>query len=144
MISVYKVTNVSLIEAPMLKQRFCKCPERVVNTKIILHETAFPMAELSRAWSPCSRAPWVRKFGYLCISDILVVTKLSVCFSVHMSTPSCWQMWNVTLSILFKVGPAGPSCSKDGSATHQINLHPLDSAIGFPNTYPLDSDFSGG
>ena len=26
----------------------------------------------------------------------------------------------------------------------QINLYPLDSAIGFPNTYPLDSDLSGG
>ena len=25
-----------------------------------------------------------------------------------------------------------------------INLYPLDSAIGFPNTYPLDNSFSGG
>ena len=25
-----------------------------------------------------------------------------------------------------------------------INLYPMDSAIGFPNTYPLDSDLSGG
>ena len=54
MISVYKVTNVSLIEAPMLKQRFCKCPESVVNTKIILHETAFPMAELSACETPAA------------------------------------------------------------------------------------------
>ena len=27
---------------------------------------------------------------------------------------------------------------------HQINLYPLDSAIGFPNIYPLESDLSGG
>ena len=27
---------------------------------------------------------------------------------------------------------------------HWIILCPLDSAIGFPNTYPLDSDLSGG
>ena len=27
------------------------------------------------------------------------------------------------------------------SAIHQINLFPLDSAIGFPGIYPLDSDF---
>ena len=26
----------------------------------------------------------------------------------------------------------------------QINLHPLDNATGFPNTYPLKSDLSGG
>ena len=25
-----------------------------------------------------------------------------------------------------------------------INLYPMDSAIDFPNTYPLDSDLSGG
>ena len=24
-----------------------------------------------------------------------------------------------------------------------INLYPLDCAIGFPNTYPMDSDLSG-
>ena len=27
---------------------------------------------------------------------------------------------------------------KVGKITHQINLYPLESAIGFPNTYPLD------
>ena len=36
-----------------------------------------------------------------------------------------------------------PKISKNGNAKHQINLSPLDSAIGFPNTYPLDSDLSG-
>ena len=30
------------------------------------------------------------------------------------------------------------------SAIHQINLYPVDSASGFPNTYLLDSDLSGG
>ena len=30
------------------------------------------------------------------------------------------------------------------SAIHWINLCPLDNAIGLPNTYPLDSDLSGG
>ena len=30
------------------------------------------------------------------------------------------------------------------SAIHRINLHAVDSAIIFPNTYPLDSDLSGG
>ena len=30
------------------------------------------------------------------------------------------------------------------SAIHRINHYPVDSAISFPNTYPLDSDLSGG
>ena len=30
------------------------------------------------------------------------------------------------------------------SAIQSINIYSLDSAIGFPNTYPLDSDLSGG
>ena len=30
------------------------------------------------------------------------------------------------------------------SAIHLINLYPADSVIGFPNTYPLDSDLSEG
>ena len=30
------------------------------------------------------------------------------------------------------------------STIHRINIYPMDSAIGFPNTYLLDSDLSGG
>ena len=30
------------------------------------------------------------------------------------------------------------------SAIHRINLYPVDSAISFPDTYPLKSDLSGG
>ena len=30
------------------------------------------------------------------------------------------------------------------SAIHRIKIYPVDSAIGFRNTYPLDSDLSGG
>ena len=33
---------------------------------------------------------------------------------------------------------------KVDSAIHRINLYPLNSAIGFPNTYPRDSDLSDG
>ena len=31
-----------------------------------------------------------------------------------------------------------------GSAIHRINHYPADSVIDFRNTYPLDSDLSGG
>ena len=31
-----------------------------------------------------------------------------------------------------------------GSTIHRIKIYPVDSTIGFRNTYPLDSDLSGG
>ena len=37
-----------------------------------------------------------------------------------------------------------PVVQKLDSTIHRINLYPVDKAIGFPNTYPLDSDLSGG
>ena len=29
-------------------------------------------------------------------------------------------------------------------AIHRVKIYPVDEAIGFPNTYPLDGDLSGG
>ena len=37
-----------------------------------------------------------------------------------------------------------PVIQKVDGAIHGINLFPVDSAVGFPNTYPLDSDLSSG
>ena len=37
-----------------------------------------------------------------------------------------------------------PVVQKVDSAIHRINRFPVDSAIGFPNTYQLDSDLSDG
>ena len=37
-----------------------------------------------------------------------------------------------------------PAVKKVDNAIHRINLCPVDSAIGFANTYPLDNDLSGG
>ena len=37
-----------------------------------------------------------------------------------------------------------PVVQKVDSAIHRINLYPVDSAIGFPDTYPLDNDLSDG
>ena len=37
-----------------------------------------------------------------------------------------------------------PVVQKLDSAIHRINLYPVDNAIGFPNTYPPDSDLSSG
>ena len=41
------------------------------------------------------------------------------------------------------VDPA-PVVQKVDSAIRWINLYSVDNAIGFPNTYPLDRDLSGG
>ena len=37
-----------------------------------------------------------------------------------------------------------PIVRKVDSVGHRIILYPVDSAIGFPNTYPLDRDLSDG
>ena len=37
-----------------------------------------------------------------------------------------------------------PVVQKLDSAIHRINHYPVDNAIGFPITYLLDSDLSGG
>ena len=46
--------------------------------------------------------------------------------------------------ILVKVTVHAPVVRKMNNAIHQINLYPKNNSIGFPNTYPLDSDLSGG
>ena len=38
----------------------------------------------------------------------------------------------------------GPVVQSVDSAIHRINHYPVDSVVCFSNTYPLDSDLSGG
>ena len=40
--------------------------------------------------------------------------------------------------------PQAPVVQTLDSTIHQIKIYPLDNAIGFPNTYPLDRDLSSG
>ena len=44
----------------------------------------------------------------------------------------------------FFSGNLAPIVQNVDSAIHRINLYPVDNVIGFPNTYPLDSDLSDG
>ena len=37
-----------------------------------------------------------------------------------------------------------PVVQKADNAIHHIDLYPVNSALGFPNTYPLDRDLSYG
>ena len=40
--------------------------------------------------------------------------------------------------------PLAPVVQKLDNAIHRINHYPVDSVVCFVNTYPLDSDLSGG
>ena len=48
--------------------------------------------------------------------------------------------WTVGAVILSQA----PVVQMSDTAIHRINHHPADSVIVFCNTYPLDSDLSGG
>ena len=47
------------------------------------------------------------------------------------------------VTIMYTVHQA-PVVQKVDNTIHWINLFPVDEAIDFPNTYPLDSNLSGG
>ena len=51
-------------------------------------------------------------------------------------------MWNQINEISFRL--QAPVVQKVDNAIHRINHYPLDIAIGFAITYPVDSDLSGG
>ena len=53
---------------------------------------------------------------------------------IHLDSPV--QLWNNWGQV--------PVIQKVDNANNQINLYPVDSSIGFPNTYPLNSDLSNG
>ena len=53
---------------------------------------------------------------------------------IHLDSPV--QLWNNWGQV--------PVIQKVDNANNQINLYTVESAIGFPNTYPLDSDLSNG
>lgn len=46
-------------------------------------------------------------------------------------------------AVCFVLHP-GPVAQKVDKGIHLIKFNPLDRVIGFPNTYPLHSDLSGG
>ena len=59
---------------------------------------------------------------------------------VHVGTCRRQRNW-LNMIKEFNSGPVVP---KEDSSIHWINLYKMDSAIGFPNAYPLNRDLSGG
>ena len=54
------------------------------------------------------------------------------------------QQWQWECQKNNRFNKQAPVAQTLDSAIHLINHYPADSVIGFPNTYPLDSDLSGG
>ena len=79
------------------------------------------------------------ELGYLCIQEVLALTKSSVRPPFHVS--------GYEMAHFLARSPEGtyylaPVVQKVDSAIHRINLCSVDSAIGFPNTYPQGRDLS--
>ena len=68
--------------------------------------------------------------------------------SNFFNLPKLWLLSPVLHSFLQWAEPLSndlaPVVQTSDSAIHQINHYPADSVIDFRNTYPLDSDLSGG
>ena len=54
------------------------------------------------------------------------------------------ELLNMMADSVFHSHALAPVVQKVDSAIHRIKICLVDNAIGFPNTYPLDSDLSGG
>ena len=50
----------------------------------------------------------------------------------------------VSTLVIFRIVFQAPVVRKADNAIHRINPYPVDSVVCFLNTYPLDSDLSGG
>ena len=66
--------------------------------------------------------------------DIVVIVFLRGSFSVFCSKGDIKQQFQ----------HQGPVVRKVDDTIHRINHYPVDSVVCFLNTYPLDSDLSGG
>ena len=66
-------------------------------------------------------------------------------YEAFLATCQYTQKWCALLKYkweIVRVVVRAPVLQKVDSAIHWINHYPLDSAIGFPNTYSMDSDLS--
>ena len=81
------------------------------------------------------------KFGYLCIQEVLALTKSSVRPPFHVS--GC-EMAHFLARSPEGIYYLAPVVQKVDSTIHRINLCSVDSTIGFPNTCPQGRDLSDG
>ena len=72
-----------MISHPAVKHSSYQLSQTCFNC--VLTYCSFSLVELSCTRGACSRASWVRKFGYLCIQEILVIMCLSTCLSASQA-----------------------------------------------------------
>ena len=53
------------------------------------------------------------------------------------------EFCTMSRNTFFVVRAQAPVIQTLDSAIHRTKIYPVDNVIGFPNTYPLDSDLSG-
>ena len=62
----------------------------------------------------------------------------------HASYVHLFCLVQILFNLVLQGTPQGPVVQTVDNAIHRINHYPLDIAIGFAITYPVDSDLSGG
>ena len=65
-------------------------------------------------------------------------------FVLKIQRELCHPKYTRKVSGLSRNSPQAPFVQTVDNAIHRINHYPLDIAIGFAITYPVDSDLSGG
>lgn len=75
---------------------------------------------------------------YFSTHKIMIVRMTS--YMQGINAAAVFDNSNIPVMIILQA----PVVQKVDIATHRINLYPLESAIGFPDTYQLDSYLSGG
>ena len=107
------------------------------------------------SWVPLLKELWVDERSSVDAGRKERCTVVSVCCWFKVAWPNrlnkaFLDSWSaINCSVLFcstsseKEDVLVPVVQKADNTVHRINHYPLDSAISFPNTYPLDSDLKG-
>ena len=93
---------------------------------------------------------------FTCSYFVSCVKKIFCSLDSSVYSGSCYKGWkrselqhcchtgNSSRHCIFSFIHQAPVVQTSDSAIHRINHYPADSVIDFRNTYPLDSDLSGG
>ena len=99
-----------------------------------------PYRNVLRVFDVCSEKQCDSKSYFAFVVETF--SELVVHTEIPRSRNSCLTTLSVTVSSRQSV--QAPVVRKVVNAIHRINHYPVDSVVCFVNTYPLDSDLSGG
>ena len=85
------------------------------------------------------------RFVYFLLEQEEVETPLRLRKMIFQSVKQAARKKNLRAPDRSRIhNPLAPVVHKVESAIHLINHYPMGNSIGFPNSYPLDGDLSGG